>query len=50
MSGICGILSLKNDDSIDKNVLFKMGKTIKHRGIDDFGYFIDKKLVFITIY
>jgi len=41
MSGICGILSLKGDDSINKNTLLKMGEIIRHRGPDGSESYID---------
>ncbi len=44
MSGICGILNLKEDDFIDKNILFRMGRIMRHRSPDDSGYYVDDRV------
>lgn len=43
MCGICGIISF-TDKPIEENRILKIINTIKHRGPDDEGYFIDNKI------
>jgi len=41
MCGICGILNFQNDEPVDPNVLDRMTRTMRHRGPDDEGYYLD---------
>jgi asparagine synthase (glutamine-hydrolysing) len=41
MCGICGIVSLKNAQPIDRDILLKMTKAMKHRGPDEQGLYSD---------
>ena len=46
MCGICGALLLKPGVSIHRELLQKMADTLRHRGPDDEGYFLDEGLGF----
>lgn len=43
MCGICGILYFGNDFT-DKKILKNMNDSLKHRGPDDYGFYVDKKI------
>ncbi len=43
MCGICGVINI-NNKSVDESLLFPMMKTMKHRGPDDEGTFIEKNV------
>ncbi|MCB0195118.1 MAG: asparagine synthase (glutamine-hydrolyzing) [Anaerolineae bacterium] len=41
MCGICGYISLDNDNAVHESVLKNMCRTMRHRGPDDEGYYVD---------
>ncbi len=43
MCGICGIVGLNSSTPIDKDVLLKMTRSLRHRGPDDQGIYSDKQ-------
>ena len=44
MCGICGAYSFDNPHSIDKNLIVQMCVSIKHRGPDDEGYYLQRNI------
>lgn len=46
MCGFVGVIKVSGDKSISKDMLVVMNETIKHRGPDDAGYFIDSNVGF----
>jgi asparagine synthase (glutamine-hydrolysing) len=41
MCGICGVFYLEGDRSVDDVMVKKMARTMRHRGPDDEGFFMD---------
>lgn len=41
MCGICGVFYLEGDRSVDEVMVKKMARTMRHRGPDDEGFFMD---------
>ena len=44
MCGICGINYLNSDRTVDRVVLKRMARTMRHRGPDDEGFYVDGNL------
>jgi len=44
MCGICGVLNYERDHSVDQPVITRMMDTLRHRGPDDSGLFLDNNL------
>ncbi|MBE0411089.1 MAG: asparagine synthase (glutamine-hydrolyzing) [Anaerolineales bacterium] len=43
MCGICGIFNLSDNRPVEKEILLNLNATLKHRGPDDAGYYIDDR-------
>ena len=44
MCGICGIYQWDKDRPVDQSRLIRMAQTMRHRGPDDEGFFVDKEM------